>query len=72
MIKVNLSRILGEKRLSVTDLSRMTGLNRAGLSKLYNEKTSSISFDTLEKVCIALECNIEDLLEIKKAVNKND
>lgn len=72
MIKVHLSRILGEKRLSVTDLSKMTGLNRAGLSKLYNEKTTSISFDTLEKVCTALECDITDLLEIQKAVKEND
>lgn len=71
MIKVNLSRILGEKRLSVTDLSRMTGLNRAGLSKLYNEKTTSISFDTLEKICTELKCDISDLLEIK-AGNKDD
>lgn len=72
MIKVNLSRILGEQRLSVSDLSRMTGLNRAGLSKLYNEKTSSISFETLEKVCDALKCDIADLLEIKKVGNKDD
>ncbi|MFD2869061.1 helix-turn-helix domain-containing protein [Kurthia populi] len=72
MIKVHLSRILGEKRLSVTDLSKMTGLNRAGLSKLYNEKTTSISFETLEKVCTALECDITDLLEIQKAVKEND
>lgn len=66
MIKINLSRVMGEKRIKVSELSRMTGLNRIGLQKLYNEETSSISFETLEKVCIALDCEVSDLIEIKK------
>lgn len=66
MIKINLSRVMGEKRIKVSELSRMTGLNRIGLQKLYNGETSSISFETLEKVCIALDCEVSDLIEIKK------
>lgn len=66
MIKINLSRVMGEKRIKVSELSRMTGLNRVGLQKLYNGETSSISFETLEKVCIALDCEVSDLIEIKK------
>lgn len=66
MIKIHLSRIMGEKRIKVAELSRMTGLNRIGLQKLYNEETSSISFDTLEKICLALDCDVADLIEIVK------
>lgn len=66
MIKIHLSRIMGEKRMKVSELSRLTGLNRIGLQKLYNEETSSISFDTLEKVCTALDCEVADLIEIIK------
>ncbi|MED1443022.1 helix-turn-helix transcriptional regulator [Aeribacillus composti] len=64
MIKVHLSRIMGEKKLKIADVARMTGLHRNGIAKLYNEETDGIKFDTLEKLCKALDCKIEDLLEI--------
>jgi putative transcriptional regulator len=64
MIKVHLSRIMGEQRLKISDLAKMTGLHRNGLTKLYNEETDGIKFDTLEKICRALKCEISDLLEI--------
>lgn len=64
MIKVHLSKIMGEKKLKISDVARMTGLHRNGITKLYNEETDGIKFDTLEKLCRALECDIEDLLEI--------
>ncbi|MGA3675789.1 helix-turn-helix domain-containing protein [Lysinibacillus agricola] len=64
MIKVHLSRLLGEKRMKISELAKETGLHRNGLSRLYNEETDGIKFDTLEKVCKALNCDISDLIEI--------
>jgi len=64
MIKVHLSRLLGEKRMKISELAEKTGLHRNGLSRLYNEETDGIKFDTLEKVCKALNCEISDLIEI--------
>ncbi|MEK4629972.1 helix-turn-helix transcriptional regulator [Solibacillus sp. FSL R7-0682] len=64
MIKVHLSKLLGERKMKISDLSNVTGLHRNGLSKLYKEETDGIKFETLEKVCKALDCKIEDLLEI--------
>jgi len=64
VIKVHLSRIMGEQRIKISELAKMTGLHRNGLTKLYNEETDGIKFDTLEKVCRALKCDIGDLLEI--------
>lgn len=64
MIKVHLSRLLGEKRMKISELAQETGLHRNGLSRLYNEETDGIKFDTLEKVCKALNCDISDLIEI--------
>ncbi|KKO54529.1 helix-turn-helix domain-containing protein [Paenibacillus sp. DMB20] len=62
-IKVHLSRIMGEKRIKISELASMTGLHRNGLTKLYNEDTDGIKFDTLEKLCRALGCSVEDLIE---------
>jgi putative transcriptional regulator len=63
MIKVHLSRIMGEKKLKIADVARMTGLHRNGIAKLYNEETDGIKFDTLDKLCKALNCKVEDLIE---------
>lgn len=66
LIKVHLSKLLGERKMKISDLSNVTGLHRNGLSKLYKEETDGIKFETLEKVCKALDCEISDLLEIVK------
>ena len=64
LIKVHLSKLLGERKMKISDLSNATGLHRNGLSKLYKEETDGIKFETLEKICKELDCNIDDLLEI--------
>lgn len=63
MIKVNLSRVMGEKRIRIQELSERTGLSRSTISMLYNEKAGRIDFKTLEKLCSALDCQPADLLE---------
>lgn len=64
MIKIHLSKLLGERKMKISDLSNATGLHRNGLSRLYNEDTDGIKFETLEKICKALDCKLEELLEI--------
>ncbi|MFE6078830.1 helix-turn-helix transcriptional regulator [Paenibacillus sp. JNUCC31] len=66
MIKIHLSRIMGEKRINIADLSRLTGLHRNGIAKLYNEETDGVKFDTLNRICEALDCEIQDIIEFIK------
>ncbi len=63
MIKCRLSRLLGDKRMPVLELKRRTGLSYVTLQNLYHEKTAGVAFDTIDKICKSLECNISDLLE---------
>ena len=63
MIKVHLSRIMGEKRLKIADVARMTGLHRNAIARLYNEESGGIQWDTLERLCKALDCSVADLIE---------
>lgn len=63
MIKVHLSRIMGEQRLKISEVAKMTGLHRNGITKLYNEETDGIKFDTLDKLCAALNCKVGDIIE---------
>jgi putative transcriptional regulator len=63
MIKLHLSRIMGEKKLKISDVATMTGMHRNGVTKLYKETTDGIKFDTLEVLCKALNCKVGDLVE---------
>lgn len=72
MIKVHLSRLLGEKKMNVAELARQSGLHRNGIAKLYNEETDGIKFETLEKLCEVLECRVEDIIEYIPRKNEED
>jgi len=63
MIKNNLSMLMGIKRINIAELSRMTKLDFRTISNLYHDKTKGIDFDTLNKICWALECNAAELFE---------
>jgi len=64
MIRIHLSRLMGERRLKIADLVRNTGLSRTTVSRLYHEDSERIDLDTLEKLCRYLEVEIADVLEI--------
>jgi len=63
VIKCHLSKILGERRLKMSDLIRQTGLSRGTITRLYHEQATRIEFEVAEKLCQKLECEIQDLLE---------
>ena len=65
-IRIHLGRLLGERKMKMAELSRLTGINKNALSELYYEKVKAIRFETLEKICRALGCNIQDLLEYQE------
>lgn len=63
MIKNRLSIILGEQRMKVAELSRMTGISQNALNKIYHNQTKGIDFDTLNRICNALQRNSQEIFE---------
>lgn len=63
MIKIYLSTILGEYRITQKELSEMTGIRPATINGLYNEYAERINLDHLSKICKALDCSVEDILQ---------
>ena len=49
--------------MKMSELSRQTGIAKNSLSDLYHEKVKGVQFETLDKICHALNCSIADLLE---------
>lgn len=66
MIQVKLQDILDAKERNLNWLSKKSGISYSTLHKLANNNTTSVNFNTLEKICVALDCSIQDILEIKK------
>lgn len=61
MIENRFAILLAEKRLDKTDIVKMTGLDNHTVNKIYKNQTSKITFNTLDKLCFALECNVNDI-----------
>lgn len=62
-IRVNLAVVMAQRRMSLNELSEHVGITLSNLSILKNEKAKGIRFDTLDKICRALECQPGEILE---------
>lgn len=63
MIIINIDVMLAKRKMSVTQLSEIVGVTLANVSILKNGKAKAIKIDTLNKICMALDCQPGDLLE---------
>ena len=63
MIKNHLSKLMGEKRYTIVEVSKLTGMSTSTISNLYNEKVKRLDFDTLEKLCQLFNCKVQDIIE---------
>jgi len=63
MIKCHLSRLMGERKHSIQDVHRATGISRATLTRLYYEHNDAIRYQTIEKLCRFYGVQVGDLLE---------
>ena len=63
MIVNHLPTLLAERRLKVADAVRATGVSKTTLHKIYNDQSSRIDFDTIDKLCEYLEVGVGDIFE---------
>ena len=61
MLSLRVNEILEEKNLTPYWLGKQTGISQNNILKICNGETSTIRFDTIEKICTTLDCSISDL-----------
>lgn len=69
MIKNKLSEIMGIRRMNMAEVARLAGLTHVTVFRIYHNKTKTIELETLDKLCTALNCRIQDIFEHTQ--NKN-
>ncbi len=67
MIENRLSRLLGERRMSISELERQTGIPYTSLHALYHGTSKRVDLATLDKLCRALGVGVGDILEYRDA-----
>lgn len=65
-IIINIDVMLAKRKMSVNDLVDKVGITASNISILKNGKAKAIRFNTLEKICKALDCQPGDILEFKE------
>ena len=67
MIIVNLDVMLARRKMRSKELAERIGITEANLSLLKSGKVKGVRFETLERICDALNCQPGDLLEFRRS-----
>lgn len=55
-------KLLIDKDMKKKDLQMLAGISATSITKL--GKNENVNMDIIEKICIALKCDVSDILEI--------
>lgn len=66
MIKIKLRELLWKKDKTGVELHNATGISQAKISEIIRGKRTNITLDTVERICLFLDCKISELIEISK------
>ncbi len=61
-------KVLIDKGINKTELGKVTGLSKSTIAKL--TKGENVNTDVLERICKALDCKIEDIVELEAENNE--
>ena len=63
MLRCHLSSLMGRDKLRISDVSRLSGLNRSTVTSLYKETATRIDLAAIEALCRVFNCSVGELFE---------
>jgi len=63
VVKCHLSRLMGERKLKISDVTRETGINRGTITRLYHETAVRVELEVIDQLCDLFGCQVGDLFE---------
>ncbi|MDD3613093.1 MAG: helix-turn-helix transcriptional regulator [Eubacteriales bacterium] len=70
-IKVHLEEVLKDRQMTSKELSSLIGITEANLSILRSGKAKGVRFNTLNKICYYLQCDVGDILKFDGELEDN-
>jgi len=64
-IIVNLDVMLAKRKMRSKTLAELVGITEQNISLLKSGKVRGMRFDTLNAICVALDCQPGDILEFR-------
>ena len=55
-------KLLIDKHMKKKDLQRASGISAASITKL--GKNENVNTEIIEKICVALQCDVSDIMEM--------
>jgi putative transcriptional regulator len=65
VVKIQLEKLLKAKDKTLYWLAKETGISYNALSKISKNNVTRLELDTIEKICITLQCSTGELLELE-------
>lgn len=66
MIRISLDHALNERNISRYELAKRTGIQYQIIDNYYKNRVKRYDALVLERICDALDCTIEEIIEYKK------
>jgi len=63
VIKCNLSRLMGERKLKISDVARDTNLHRNTITLLYQETATRVDLEAVNALCRYFNVTVGELFE---------
>lgn len=57
--------MMAKRKMSLNELSAQVGITLSNLSILKDGKAKAIRFETLNAICIALDCKLGDIIDFE-------
>lgn len=70
MIKSTLNELLEQQNKTKYWLAKETGISQNAIGNFANNKTKMVQYELLNKICMALNCKLEDILIYEEKVEK--
>ena len=71
-IRVYLDDILRERGMTAKELCGKVGLTEANLSILRSGKAKGVRFNTINRICYYLQCDVGDILTFDGSLEEDD
>ena len=71
-IQIHLDEVLKQRGMTSKQLCRLVGITEANLSILRSGKAKGVRFNTINRICYYLQCDVGDILTFDGSLEEDD